>query len=592
MVRSIARIPSSLPRIMAKASAAHLCPDRFAVVVVDGTSKRWKVVSADAGEIATAPEGENQSGPATAALANALKKARAPREPFVLSVSSSSSVFRNLQLPFTGDDAIRKVLKFESESHFHQLNIDDVIVDYVTVEEHKSATDLIVAAAPKKSLKGQIESLDRAGFDPTIVDLDAFSLFNAVIGTSAVAETGSSLVVHVGREETIVLLIEDRKLRTARSMRTGLATMQQSVAQDLGINNSVAAQKVQQAATAGSGENLISTFDSREPRGEIEKSPAELERDIIEERKQELVKRLQRELLRTSAAEARKGPDEVLVCGEGAAMPGLIDALGAAVQAPARELDLFTNVDGAPADPAVRRRCSVALGAAMRGIGIDIITTNFRQEELRFAKKLESLKVPLAVIAGVTFFTLLLQNIYTYRELDAKQRHLENIAAVAEGTLASRAPKKAKKYPDDPPAQRMKLLNSYLDTELRNLKNLYGSGGSSFSKPQSAYEALQRVFMVMQNMQDDMGLFVLDRFAATTNTSNPSTPGVDVRMTITFFGDGETASQHCSEFRKRMKASKWCVDTAEGTATPLEGGGGITYEGLSVKVDLTREQTQ
>ncbi|MFN0206550.1 MAG: type II secretion system protein GspL [Planctomycetota bacterium] len=578
---------------MAKASAAHVTHDRFSAVVVDGTAKRWKIVSSDAGEIAPTAEGENPTASITAAVTGGLKKIHAPREPFTLAVSSSDSVFRSLQLPFTGDDAIEKVLKFESESQFHQFNIDDVVVEHITIEEHKSATDILVAAVPKKFLRSQIEALDRGGYDPNIVDLDAIALFNGIIGTASVPEQGSSLIIHIGREETIALLIEDRKLRTARSMRTGLSSMQQTVAQDLGISESDAASKVAQLSSgAAPSGDLVSTYSESAPRAELDKRPEELEKDIIEERKVELVKRLQREALRTCAAEARKGPDEVFVCGEGAGIPGIIESLGAALEVPARELDLFANVEGAPSDINIRRRCAIALGAALRGIGIDATNTNFRQEDLKFAKKLESLKIPLAAIAATIAFTILLQNIYTYRELDSKRVTLANIAKVAEDAITVRIPKKGaaiKKYAEDTPADRMRHYRNFLNNELTNLKNIYGAGGTSFTKPQSAWEACDRVFSVMLKMQDDMGLFVLDRFAATTNTSNPMTPGIDVRITMTFFGDGESASKRCVEFRKRLKMNKWCIDTTEGTATPMEGGNGITYEGLTIRVDLTKE---
>lgn len=580
---------------MAKTTAVHLTGDRIAAIVVDGAQKRWRVVSTEVGEIAPPTENESPVAATSLAASTMLKKMRAPREPVSVAVSSAASVFRNLHLPFTGDDAIEKVLKFECESHLHQFNIDDLIIEHITITADRGSSELIIAAVPKKLLKQQIEAMDRAGFDPYYVDIDALALFNAIIGTGSVGETASSLVMYVGREETIELLIEDRKLRAIRSMRTGMLTLEHAVAQDLGVTEKEAGGKVADLASA-TAPDLITTFESQTPRGELEKNPAELERDLMTARRDELVRRLQREAIRTAAAEAHRGPDEVLICGEGAGIPGLIEALGEALQIPARELDLFANVEGAPADADVRRRSGVALGAALKGIGIDSLKTNFRQEDLRFAKKLETLKLPLTAICVMLAITLLLQNIYKFREIDSRKQEIANFASVAKSTIIGRAPKKKdeieRKFDGDAPVQRIALYSSYLDSELRNLKNLYGAGGASFTKPQSALEATQRVFNLMKTYQDDLGLFVIDGYAATTDKNNPSKQGVDIRMTVTFLGDSQSCTERCTEFRRRLKSNKWCVDSAEGTSSPTEMGNGVTYEGLTIRVDLTREEVK
>ncbi|MBI3819370.1 MAG: hypothetical protein HY286_11805 [Planctomycetes bacterium] len=579
---------------MAKAAAIHISGDRFAAIVIDGTSKRWRVVSAEVGEIKRAEEGEDPIAPTSVAASTALKKVRAPREPLTLAVASSEAVFRNLQLPFTGDDAIEKVLKFESEGHFHQLNIDDVVIEHITIGEHKVATDMIVAAAPKKLLKQQIEALDRGGFDPMYVDLDALTLYNAALATGIVSQIDSALIVHVGHTDTLVLLIEEQRLRAVRSMRSGLASFELAVAKDLGIAEGDAAGKVAEVNNSEKAADLVAPYQDPSPRGELEKSPAELEASLVADRRDEFVKRLQREALRTATAEARNGPKEVLVCGEGAATPGLVEALGEALQVPSREVDFFAEVAGAPADPDVRRKSAIALGAALKGLGVDATKTNFRQEELRFSKKLESLKIPMAAIAATIAFTLLLENIYMFREIDSKKQQIVSEVQVAEAVIAGRPSLKKdviKKYEKDPPSKKIKLYNSWAETELRNLKNLYGAGGSSFTKPQSAFEAVQRIFSVMKRYQDDMGAYVVDRLSAQTDLRNSNSQGVDIKFTITFLGEAISCADRCAEFRKRLKSNKWCIDTTEGSSTPVPDGVGTTWESLIIKVDLTKDQS-
>jgi hypothetical protein len=588
-----------------------LSGDRFEAIVVDGTAKRWKVVNGDAGVIPPAADndktGEAEKGEdnAAATLSAALKKLGAPHDPVSLAVPSSGSVFRNIQLPFTGDDAIRKVLKFESESYLHQFNIEDVILVHVPVHEHKGATDLILAAAPKRFLKSRIDVMERAGYDPATVDLDAFSLFNAVLATHSIPPTGTALVVHIGRDETLVLMVEEGKLRMVRSIRMAMSA---PAALESGNGNKTDAlvaglEEAQIAAAREGGSAETQPSDDLvvvEPGdGALVAEPNDPAYLIPEDRREDFLRRLQREAVRTVAAESRRNPDEVLVCGEGAAVPGLIEGLGAALNLPARELDLFESVDGAPADPIIRRRLAIALGAGLKPLGIDHTQSNFRQEELRFAKKLESIKAPLAALAASLAFLLLLQNIYMFREVGGQEAHLASDAMTAERMLREVPPGQQKlqkamaaiitKSEKDPPADRLRNYANRLDEEIRGLKDVYGTGGASFSKPQSSWEATQRFFEFMKKHQDELGAFVIDRYTASTNTNDATNSKVTIKMTLTFLGSGQEATARCALLRKSLKEQRWCEDSREGTLTPVDGDVGVTYEGFTIVVDLAKE---
>ncbi|HKE02194.1 MAG TPA: hypothetical protein VKE69_14345, partial [Planctomycetota bacterium] len=369
---------------MARAAAVHLNGSRFEAIVLEGTAKRWKIAGFEAGDIPAPEEGATPGAAVAATVAAALKKVHAPHDPVCLTIGSSGVVFRNLTLPFTGDDAIRKVLKFESEGLLHQYNIDDVVVCHVTVAERKGASDLLIAAAPKKLLKAQIDPLEAVGYDPALVDLDALTLFNALVATGSVPATGTSLVLHVGQDSTLALLVEEGRLRFARSMRAGLGSVGRAAAADLGVPEVEAQARVRELAAksdAGSSvgaevEEVFVTFDEASSAGdaktatnahsETAKSSEELARDVVDGRRADLVKRLQRETVRTAAAEARHGLQQVFLCGEGAGLAGLAPAIEEAVGVPTREIDCLANVDGAPEGAELRRQAPIVLGAALK----------------------------------------------------------------------------------------------------------------------------------------------------------------------------------------------------------------------------------
>ncbi|MBL8693311.1 MAG: pilus assembly protein PilM [Planctomycetes bacterium] len=582
---------------MAKAAAVHLSADRFEAIVVEGSPKRWRIIGIEAGEIAAPAEGESPMAPALVAVGAALKKLRAPHDPVCLTLSSRDAVFRKLQLPFTGDEAIRKVLKFESESHLHQFNIDEVVVSHVTIEERKEATDLMVAAVPKKTIRASVEMMEQAGYDPVHVDLDGMSLFNALVATESAPAEGTILALHVGRAATLSLVIESRRLVSLRSMRAGLASLSAAVATDLGVPEAEAQKKVTQLAAGqgGGGDELVVSFEEERPappRGEIEKSPAELEGDLVEGRRAELVSRLQREVVRTVAAEARHGLSEILVSGEGAGLAGLIEAIAEGVSVPVRELDLSQSAPGAPVDEATRRRLPIALGAGLKAIGLDYTNTEFRQEELKFAKKLESLKTPLTVLVAVILFAIVLQNIYIYRETLSVKKSLEVVADTAERYVVGASAQYKNvpaKYKDQLPIDRFRSLGRFVDDETKKLKEMFGTGGASFSRPQSSFEATERFFKTLRANEQELGLFVLDRYTAMTQ--DRPTPSVLITAQLTFFGDNaQDCARRIELLRSRIGQQKWSADVKEASTTPVAGG--LTVENLSFRVDLSKEAQQ
>jgi Tfp pilus assembly PilM family ATPase len=125
---------------------------------------------------AAASRGE-ASADLTRAVSSLFKRFHLSRENTALAFPGRLAVVRNMTLPFKGLEAIRKVIKFESESQFHTRSAEDMVVDFHVVRETDTATELLVFAVPKPTLKGQLLSLARAGVEPEVVDIDTMTLF-------------------------------------------------------------------------------------------------------------------------------------------------------------------------------------------------------------------------------------------------------------------------------------------------------------------------------------------------------------------------------------------------------------------------------
>ena len=52
-----------------------------------------------------------------------------------IGVQASRAVIREITLPFTDLEQIKKVVKFEAESHLHEIPIEDVVVAFHKISE-------------------------------------------------------------------------------------------------------------------------------------------------------------------------------------------------------------------------------------------------------------------------------------------------------------------------------------------------------------------------------------------------------------------------------------------------------------------------
>jgi len=85
------------------------------------------------------------------------------REPVAMSWDSALTVFREMDLPFTSQEQIRKVIKYEAESHLLNCDIDDVVVCFYKLREEREKSHVMVMAARKDLLLNRFEVLSRAG---------------------------------------------------------------------------------------------------------------------------------------------------------------------------------------------------------------------------------------------------------------------------------------------------------------------------------------------------------------------------------------------------------------------------------------------
>ncbi len=536
----------------------ELEPHAFRLVVLDGTARRWKVVGLASETLPPAGEGEDPQAALAAAVENAFRRLKAPRDPVFATVPSSECVFRSLLLPFKGEEQIRKVLKFESEGHLHHWNIDDIVVDYISLGEAKGQTNVLVVAAPKEVLKRALGTCEACGFDPQTLDLDATALFNAALQTGALPAEGGVLLLHVGTRSSLLLLVEDRALRHIRAIRAGLDSMSSAVARDLGLDPAAAAKK---AAELESGEEIVVDFEA-EARGDLEKSPRVLEQGLVAGRREELAVRLAHEVVRSTAGAAlQRPPSSVLLSGAGAALADLPVRLSTELGLPVTVFNPLERVEGPIPENDVKTAgplVPAALGAALKGIGLDATRIELRQEGLRFTRTFDRVKLPLLAALSLLLVALLLENIYLYRKVhDNLEPSLRTLVEVATGDAKNLAKIDTRPVDSIELQKCLPYLKSQVEGKLKTLREKLGQG---VDQPMSALEAWRLLFDKIAEVKDEIGRFSLDDLKFDT-VPKPVRGGledqVEVALATTFYGSAEEAASHYDRLMAAIEGAPW-----------------------------------
>ena len=422
---------------MARAVGLDIGSHAVKVVELSGGAKSFRIQRVairpipTADELAIAPttdEDEEELGtPRERAIVEILrdtfKTLALPKEDTCASFPSRETVFRELTVPFTEADQIRKVVKYEAENHLHSHSVDDVIVNWVKTGETKGGSRLTIFASPKMDLAQHIALMRRAGVDPAAVDLDVTAVFTCLDAAGIFERYPNAVVLDVGAATSNLLMVVNGQPRVMRSFRLGVGDLERTVGQDL----DVPAPDARHAVAAHHGPRKDDLFAPAEPLDgdvpETEMTARELTTAVVRDGRGSFVAKLHREVLRTlSAVRTEHPPETVLLVGGGSLIPTVADDLSTRFGLPVEPIDLLQFVDckDPGGDPQyVGAAIAPAVGSALRLLGRDPLNIELLREEFAPRNTFDVLKTALATLLTLGFVLLGIQTLKTKQELAA-----------------------------------------------------------------------------------------------------------------------------------------------------------------------------
>ncbi len=159
----------------------------------------------------------------SAALLRMWKELRIKTREVILGVSNQDVIVRFALFPRVAPDKLDNLVRFQAQD-FLPIPVDDVELDYMVVGEEKTddavQSKLLLVAGRKNMINDFMSAFEAANLK--ILDIDISTLALARLVPEEAAD-GACMVMHIGAEQTNILILNASYPQLARTLTTGFA---------------------------------------------------------------------------------------------------------------------------------------------------------------------------------------------------------------------------------------------------------------------------------------------------------------------------------------------------------------------------------
>lgn len=222
-----------------------------------------------------------------------------------------------------GPEAVRRQVLRQT-----QLDPRSVVTDVHLLDPGGESPRLsvLLAAARRKVVEARVELLEEAGLDPSVVDVEPLAVHNCLEYNHPEAMTGVAGVACVGHERTAISVMDDGTPMLVRHVSFGTRALRRTVAAEHGMS----ARESRDALRADQG------------------APDPAVGKTLRRRALELARALERTSEFLEERTAGPGPGVLWLCGGGAVLPHLREALAERLGIEVRGANPIQRLDHVP----------------------------------------------------------------------------------------------------------------------------------------------------------------------------------------------------------------------------------------------------
>jgi type IV pilus assembly protein PilM len=277
------------------------------LVVIDHSKAEPEIV-----QVATSPlvpdaivEGEVMDPVLVAETVRAVVDSAGLRKTdIVAAVGGHDVIVKPIPMDRMSEPDAREVIRWEAEQHV-PFDMENVQLDFQILDPQGTGPQMrvLLVAAKRELIENRMSMLADAGIQPAVLDVDAFALHNAFEQNYPESLRGLIALVNIGHEVTNINLLEQGVPILVRDVPFGSRKLREVLQRERGFTAQQAENTLQ-----GKGTDDI--------------------RSLLDERVDELAVGIERAAAFITAQSGGEGIGRVFLSGGGAAIPGMVTALG------------------------------------------------------------------------------------------------------------------------------------------------------------------------------------------------------------------------------------------------------------------------
>ena len=300
-----------------------------------------------------------------------------------------------------------------------------MIIEYHKFDETEGKSRLLVAGLKKSHVERKLSMLAENDLDPESLDLDVAALYNAYHCVGLFDDKNVVLLVDVEADMLKVLLVEQGRMRAARSVRMRLGVMVARGGKSGSTSRAAAARRSGQVRGGSqSGDPEVSDEGMEPPAKESSRLPVVIldegdsdgfrleDSQITEVERENYLQKIFLEIDRTLASSHNADElDMIALTGASSALKGIETLFEEHFEVPAKRVPLGESVAVAPSGLNAEEldfQGGIALGLALKSLGHDAAGMDFRKEEFVFQGRFEKVRRVLACTLCLAFLAVFL----------------------------------------------------------------------------------------------------------------------------------------------------------------------------------------
>jgi type IV pilus assembly protein PilM len=261
-------------------------------------------------------------GIVTDAIRSAMEQAGIKTRDVVTAVGGRDVIIKKIQIERVKEQQARELMRWEAEQHV-PFDMESVELDFQILDPDADGMEMsvLLVAAKRDLIENKMRLLTDAGISPSVVDVDAFALHNAFEINHPDAMNGVVGLINIGHEVTNINIMDDGVPILTRDLTVGTRRFREDLQRERGLS-------------ADEADALLQGYDRS----------AHLDA-VIENRGEEIAVGVERAaaFLASSSRNATQ-MRAVYLCGGGARVPGLAEALGLRLRLPVELANPLANL--------------------------------------------------------------------------------------------------------------------------------------------------------------------------------------------------------------------------------------------------------